>query len=249
MRSEPVMGREMVYKLHFWPPYKHAAHYSGWSPNRLRGRLTDHRLGRGARLTQVQLKAGGSWVIGLAEPGDRQRERQIKGHDASRHCNVCQALESYWSGQLSEPEALARAGWGIATPHERTLLLDMFGIDQAPEHIPELSPEVDPFRQAPELRGPGHIPEQLPEVKPIHLAPEPQVVEATPELEELVAALEAGWRQEAQAGPQPEIEQLPAVPAPRPAPEPQAQVKTALEADVPLQDLTREVEAEPELEI
>jgi hypothetical protein len=242
------MGRQMVYKFHFWPPYKHAAHYSGWS-DRLRGRLTDHRLGRGARLTQVQLKAGGSWVIGLAEPGDRNRERQIKGHDASRHCNVCQALKSYWSGQVSGPEALARAGWGIATPHERTLLLDMFGIDQAPERIPELDPEVDPFRQAPELRGPEHTPEQLPEVNPIHLASEPQVVEATPELEALVEALEARWRQEAKAEPEPEVEQPPAVPAPRPAPELRAQGEITPEVNMPLEDLPRELEAEPELEI
>jgi predicted GIY-YIG superfamily endonuclease len=242
------MGREMVYKLHFWPPYKHAAHYSGWS-DRLRRRLTDHRMGRGARLTQVQLKAGGSWVIGLAEPGDRQRERQIKGHNASRYCNVCHALEDYWSGQLSGPEALARAGWGIATPHERTLLLDMFGIDQAPEHVLELDPELDPFRQAPELRGPEHTPKQLPEVEPIHLAPEPQVVEVTPELEALVEALEARWRQEAQVEPEREVEQLPAVPAPRPAPEPQAQAEITREVDAPLEGLSREVEPEPELEL
>ena len=196
------MSRSMVYKLHFWPPYKHAAHYSGRS-DKVPERLMDHHLGRGARLTQVQVRAGGSWVIGLIEPGGTKRERQIKGHDASRYCDVCQALKGYQSGELSQPEALARAGWARATPHERGLLLDMFGIEQAPERIPEQSPEVRPIRRA----------------------PEPQVVKVTPELEAVVDALEEGWRREAQAEPEREIEQVPAVPAPRLAPEPQVQAE------------------------
>ena len=185
------MSRSMVYKLHFWPPYKHAAHYSGRS-DKVPERLMDHHLCRGARLTQVQVRAGGSWVIGLLEPGGAKRERQIKGHDASRYCDVCHALEGYRAGELSQPEALARAGWARATPHERGLLLDMFGIEQTPEPIPE----------------------QTPEIRPIRRAPEPQVVEVTPKLEEVVAALEEGWRREARAGLEPEIEQAPVMPAP-----------------------------------
>ena len=206
------MSRSMVYKLHFWPPYKHAAHYSGRS-DKVPERMMDHHLGRGARLTQVQVRAGGSWVIGLLEPGGAKRERQIKGHDASRYCDVCHALEGYQAGELSQPEALARAGWARATPHERGLLLDMFGIEQTPEPIPE----------------------QTPEIRPIRRAPEPQVVEVTPELEEVVAALEEGWRREARAGLEPEIEQAPVMPAPRLAPELQVQAETEPELELELE--------------
>ena len=221
------MSRSMVYKLHFWPPYKHAAHYSGKS-DKVPQRLADHALGRGARLTQVQLRAGGSWVVGLIAPGGTKQERQIKGHEAGRYCDVCQALKGYQSGKLNQPEALARAGWARATPHERGLLLEMFGIEQAPERIPESFPEARPFRPA----------------------PEPQVLkEITPELEALVSALEEGWRPKAQAEPEREIEQLPAVPAPRPAAEPQAQAEITAEIDALAEGLTRTVEAEPELEL
>jgi hypothetical protein len=225
MRSEPVMGRTMVYKLHFWPPYKHAGHYSGKS-DKLPERLADHHLGRGARLTQVQINAGGSWVIGRIEPGGSQRERQLKGHDASRYCDVCQALKSYQAGQLSQPEALANAGWARATPHERGLLLEIFGIEQAPEHIPEPLPEPLPFRPA----------------------PDPQVLEeVTPELEALVDELEKDWHREAQTEPARETEQLPAVPSPRPAPEPQAE--TTPEASALMGDWSPNAEPELELEI
>jgi hypothetical protein len=221
----------MVYKLHFWPPYKHAGHYSGKS-RELPGRLIDHRLGRGARLTQVQLRAGGSWVIGRIEPGGTERERQIKGHEAARYCDVCQALKSYQAGQLSQPEALARAGWARATPHERGLLLEIFGIEQAPEHLPE------------------QLAEQLPEVRPLRPRPEPQVLdEVTPELEALVDSLEESWRREARAEPEQKIKQTPAVPAPRPRPEPQAQAEITPELDTLAEGWSRAAEADPELEL
>src|SRR5260370_20810321 len=124
--SEPPPWRQQwVYKLHVCPPYKHVAHYSGKS-DRLPERLTDHALGRGARLTQVQLRAGGSWVIGLAEPGGTRRERQIKGHDAGRYCYVCQAVKGYNAGELDRDEALSRAAWDRAREHERGVLIDIF---------------------------------------------------------------------------------------------------------------------------
>lgn len=161
----------MVYKLHFWPPYKHAGHYSGKS-DRLPERLTDHALGRGARLTQVQLQVGGSWVIGLIEPGGPGRERQIKGHDAARHCDVCQALKGYRAGELTGEQALGRAGWDRASEHERGLLAEIFGIDRArvdADNIPYVPP------------------------KPIIPRPEPEPVKPTPEIDALVDALIAGW--------------------------------------------------------
>jgi predicted GIY-YIG superfamily endonuclease len=163
------MSRSWVYKLHFWPPYKHAAHYSG-KTDKLPQRLADHALGRGARLTQVQVRAGGSWVVGLAEPGGTRREHQIKGHDAARYCNVCQALRSYQAGELDKEQALGRAGWQQATEHERGLLLDIFGIEPA---------EVDA--------------EKVPPTPPFVPRPRPEPVPVTPEIDALVDELIAGW--------------------------------------------------------
>ena len=99
-------------------------------------RLTDHALGRGARLTQVQVERGGSWVLAQTEPGDRTEERRLKQHGAARRCGVCKAADGYQSGQLTAAEALTRAGWDRASQHERGLLLGMFGLSQAPENLP-----------------------------------------------------------------------------------------------------------------
>jgi hypothetical protein len=58
-----------VYTLHLWPPFgtpgvQQSGHYTGWAlEGRLPYRLTDHALGRGARLTQLQREAGGSWAL------------------------------------------------------------------------------------------------------------------------------------------------------------------------------------------
>ena len=224
-----------VYTLHFWPPYgdpeiQQAKHYTGWvEKGRLARRLTEHALGRGARLTQVQREAGGTWVVADVEPGTRDREQQLKERGATRRCQVCRAIAGYEAGQLSELEALARAGWASATPRERELLLDMFDIEQAPEHVPDVL-----------------------EVRPFHPAPEPQVLtEITPELEAVVDALEQGWLQEAQAEPARDLEQAPAVPPPRAAPEPQMHTEIAPEVDPELQGSYpgAEAELEPELEL
>jgi len=51
---------------------------------RLARRLSDHALGRGARLPQVQVERGGSWVLAQTEPGGRDKERQLKKHGAAR---------------------------------------------------------------------------------------------------------------------------------------------------------------------
>ena len=130
------MGRGLVYTLHLWPPIAHAKHYTGYatSEKRLPERLADHALGRGARLTQVQVERGGSWVVAQTEPGDGKKERSLKQHGASRRCEVCKAVEGYQAGELSQEQALGRAGWDRASEHERGLLLDMFGLSQPPQH-------------------------------------------------------------------------------------------------------------------
>ena len=101
------MSANLVYTLHLWPPLGHAAHYTGTTPERrLAQRLTDHALGRGARLTQVQLERGGFWVLAQTQPGGRTLERRLKQHGATRRCEVCKAASAYQSGELAAPEAL-----------------------------------------------------------------------------------------------------------------------------------------------
>jgi hypothetical protein len=180
-----------VYTLHFWPPYgdpdvQLAKHYTGWAEaGRLVRRLTEHSAGRGARLTQVQREAGGTWVVADVQPGTRDREQQLKERGAARRCGVCKAVADYESGRVSQPEALARAGWLQATPHERGILLEIFDLEQAPEELLKQLPE-----QRPEI-----------EMRPFHPAPEPgPAPEITPELLVVVDELEKGWLRDA-AGP------------------------------------------------
>lgn len=165
------MRRSVVYTLHFWPPYKHAAHYTG-SSDKLPERLTDHALSRGARLTEVQIKAGGSWVLGRVEPGGRDRERYLKRHEASRHCDVCKALGDYENGRLSKEQALSKAGWNAASEYEQGLLLEIFGISGPPEK--------------------GSVP-PAPAVRPMVPAPSHEPVNYGPEIYALVDALIESW--------------------------------------------------------
>ena len=190
------MSRSLVYTLHLWPPVAHAKHYTGTArtEQRLPERLADHALGRGARLTQVQVERGGSWVLAQTEPGGTSRERQLKQRGAARRCQVCKAIDGYQAGQLSQEQALARAGWGRASEHERGLLLDMFGIGQAPQDTPAqpgggLRPDVPAPR--PGLGG-GEV--RVPEPRPA-----PAARHITPEVVALVGQLLAAWA----AGPGP----------------------------------------------
>ena len=74
-----------VYTLHFVPKLQHAGHYTGWAtPGRTPRRLIEHYLGRGkgARITEVQRKADGDWVLVGLEPGTRDRETTLKERGA-----------------------------------------------------------------------------------------------------------------------------------------------------------------------
>ena len=129
-----------------------------------------------------------------AEPAGAGRERQIKGHDAARYCDVCKALKGYQSGELTAPEALAQAGWDRANPAQRPLLLEMFGLPEPP------GARWRPPRPAP----------APPEPAPLRPVPEPRPIAAAEaaEIDALVDGLIAGWR-------------VPALTArPPPAPEP-----------------------------
>lgn len=83
----------MVYLLHFSRPIsdKHTCqHYLGYTRS-LRKRITEHKAGLGARLTQVALERGIEFeVVRIWTGGTRQLERQLKNQkNAPRLCPVC----------------------------------------------------------------------------------------------------------------------------------------------------------------
>jgi hypothetical protein len=179
---------QVVYTLHLWPPLGHAGHYTGSAIERRLGqRLTDHALGRGARLTQAQVERGGSWVLAQTQPGDRTTERRLKQHGATRRCEVCRAVDGYRAGELTAEAALARAGWDRSNEVQRSILLEIFGLHKPPEatsgHTREAAPAQPPdaSRQEPQL------------------SPEPD-----PEIDAVVGALIKSWRSpKAEVQPQP----------------------------------------------
>jgi predicted GIY-YIG superfamily endonuclease len=79
----------VVYLLHFDQPYRHAAHYTGWTTH-LDTRLAQHATGRGARLLAVITQAGIGFTLARTWPGPRSRERALKRQGgASRRCPLC----------------------------------------------------------------------------------------------------------------------------------------------------------------
>ena len=199
------MSRHVVYTLHLWPPLGHAAHYTGTTPERRLGqRLTDHALGRGARLTQVQVERGGFWVLAQTQPGGRGLERRLKQHGAARRCEVCKAVSAIRPGNWPRQDALAALGGIGRIPAQRSMLLDIFGLPEAPPALAAAAPDVRPAPEPvawhsfiPAPRPPGE-PEPWPWGKP---AP------ADPVLDAAVAELERSWRApELTARPPPEPE-------------------------------------------
>lgn len=86
--SKNILGT--IYLLHFSRPYKHAAHYTGWTSD-LDARLAEHASGRGARLLAVVQAEGITWQLARTWTGDRYLERRLKQRGASRRCPICQA--------------------------------------------------------------------------------------------------------------------------------------------------------------
>jgi predicted GIY-YIG superfamily endonuclease len=111
--SPPATEQGIVYTLKFDPPYSPGApegaqvakHYTGFATD-LDAHLADHAAGHGARLTQVQLAAGGTWRLAAAEPGTGDREAQLKDCGVSRRCQICRAEAQVGNSEAeSEPEA------------------------------------------------------------------------------------------------------------------------------------------------
>ena len=104
-----------VYLLHFSTPYKHAAHYLGFSTD-LVGRLAEHAAGQGARLTQVVKQAGIGWTLTRVWPNaTRGDERRLKdAHNSPRLCPACGATPP---GPAIPPEiATTLPAWVLADP-------------------------------------------------------------------------------------------------------------------------------------
>ena len=79
-----------VYLLHFERPHAHARHYLGYSDD-IPSRLKAHKAGRGARLIEVIVGTGNSFVLARTWPGaTRTDERRLKNRKGSpRLCPIC----------------------------------------------------------------------------------------------------------------------------------------------------------------
>jgi hypothetical protein len=93
--ADQYYQRGDVYILHLDPPYKHAAHYSGFGTGKTGGaaaRVADQAAGgqAAARLMQVQHEAGGTFRIGRVwHDVTREREVRVKESSAAKYCLIC----------------------------------------------------------------------------------------------------------------------------------------------------------------
>ena len=100
--------RRRVYLLHFVEPYKHARHYLGCADD-LSVRLSQHRHGSGARLTQVVLEHGGSWVVAKTWRGGYTLEARLKRyHSGVKLCPICKGEISLADVLAAQPPPTAR---------------------------------------------------------------------------------------------------------------------------------------------
>ena len=89
-----------VYLIHFNQPFRHAAHYLGFTDN-LPHRIAQHRAGRGARLLEVISAYGIEFAVVRTWQGDRRLERRLKNwHSGPRLCPVCQERRRQQRNQL-----------------------------------------------------------------------------------------------------------------------------------------------------
>ena len=144
-----VMGE--VYTLHFVPSFKHAKHYTGWAAEgKVRHRVMDHALGRGANLTKQQVQAGGTWVGPMSSQAPVTWRHSGKNAAPSRHCSVCKTQRAIEAGQVTPQQAMEQ--WTSASVYERSLLRQLFGLE--PEAKP--GPSSRQGIQAAARAGAGH---------------------------------------------------------------------------------------------
>ena len=84
------MKTNEIYLLHFSRPYKHAKHYLGSAVN-AQVRLEQHNSNScDVNLLRIAKAAGIDFVIARIWPGDRTKERRMKGRGLSALCPICQ---------------------------------------------------------------------------------------------------------------------------------------------------------------
>ena len=195
--------RSVVYTLHLWPPIAHAKHYTGSAMERqLARRLTDHALGRGARLTQVPGRARR-----LLDAGPDRTRRPGRGTAVSSSSTAPPAgagcarpPDGYQSGQLTAAEGPDPRRMGPGQPaRTRAAARHVRLLSQAPENL-ALSTAWPPSQDLPApRRGPasGEV-RVIPAPRP---GPRTSTHQITPEVVALVGQLEATWAAEREAAP------------------------------------------------
>lgn len=79
-----------VYVLHFDPPYRHAAHYVGWTAGDVEARVATHLRGAGSPLVRAAVAAGVRVQLAGCCPGSRALERRLKRwHKTTQFCPIC----------------------------------------------------------------------------------------------------------------------------------------------------------------
>jgi len=92
-----------IYLLHFDRSFRHARHYLGWTTD-LTKRLAAHGTCDGSALMRAVADAGITWQLARTWPGDRHRERQLKGQGGrSRMCPLCRATSQDKPPSLFDP--------------------------------------------------------------------------------------------------------------------------------------------------
>ena len=88
------MSKGIVYLLHFSTPYKHAKHYIGFTKD-LESRIQRHLGGDGARLIEVIVKEGITFVVARTwKSKTRGFERRLKNlKNTPRFCPICKEVK------------------------------------------------------------------------------------------------------------------------------------------------------------
>lgn len=107
-----------VYVLHFEPPYRHAAHYIGYTPDETAARrFGEHLRGVGSPLVKAALKAGSRVVLAHEYPAaGRDFERSLKARrDTKLWCGCCGVHRRPHPSPARITEAFrAKNVWGVA---------------------------------------------------------------------------------------------------------------------------------------
>lgn len=90
-RDYPAGHVGTIYVLHIEPPYRHAAHYVGWTgKDDVAERLAAHYAGNGSPLIRAAVRAGCDVRLTNTFRGTRTDERRLKnGSHRGTYCGRC----------------------------------------------------------------------------------------------------------------------------------------------------------------